>query len=260
MKTKAKLTRSAAAALSLPAAIFGLTLTSLPANGQVKIEGGPGEVQIADGDGQPEPANPAPVSEVTVEVPTTPILDRDDEAVTVQPNPLTSTTVLVPVEEPEEATANDEISATVTETVVVENDDYTPAERKRLEWLEEQLEMFDGHTVARLSIPAEDLFEEKSAALTPESGTTLSQFTEYLALRDPEEIAVSYHYAPDTDTPMNGRKRQLQLVETLQLETVFGESNLTVNDPTADPATVYEDGKLGATMPSRVSIVEFTIR
>ena len=215
-----------AAAVSLPAALHG----------QIVIEGGPSQVQIADQDGKPEPVdntisvpgvNPAlGAEEIQTLPPTTP------ETVVMQPSPFRDTTVVVPMKEKtndpiEEATVN---QVTAIAEVKVE-DAISVTAMKRMEEIETELEIFDAAETKVINLATENLFDSDGVMIEPVAESTLALIVEYMGLLNPDKVDVTYHYVSGDLADDTAWKRSVKVVNWLKSVREGSDAEFEINQP-----------------------------
>ncbi|HQZ29636.1 MAG: hypothetical protein KA250_09090 [Verrucomicrobiales bacterium] len=229
-------------------AVFSLTTGSSFAQGKVVIEGGPGEIQVSDRDGRPEPVRPAgatsnnPVRKTDQTIPQGYLDTAPSGATEVRPVSTSPTTVLIPGKTAVAADAALGITAPAAADVSKESVETA----KRLAEIRRELGIADAATQSLIKLDTENLFTEGAATLDPIATDTLAKIAEYIRLVDEEKVGVTYHFAVPLNDKALAWDRSVALVAWMTKEGGLGKTEFVVNTPdevkVATPTPAADDG------------------
>lgn len=230
------------------------------AGAQVKIEGGPNPVSIADGDNAQEPANPtaiAPGEQFDGGAPLPPIPDRDG-ALEIQPDPFSSTTVRVPIVEPKKSETTPSAPIAV-QRVVVEPEALDPATAARMAELERELGIARSATAAQVAFEADTVFESGSTIIDDLAEPTLAKFAEYLDLYPGKKATVTYRFVAGDETVRGARLKAVEFVEWMAGVPELSGHSFVMEQPAPVTKPVARDAQPGGLETEFAPIVDVVI-
>jgi len=269
-----------AAAIGIP--VIAVGLATFPANAQnVKIEGGPGAVQISDNDGKVEASTPLnnPVGENGVPtvpripganaapVPSSPSTEvsAEDLVAPVQPkrDPVSRDAVdakvkLRPNESRDRVTGD--VDASATATVPAIQPQMNANDMKRMAELRRELNIADSATVAALSFKSDDLFTGENATIETLAAPTLEKVAEYIALGNKKNVTVRSYYVPGEGTKETAWDRSLALIDWMKENTAIELENIRAIGPGMATAPVPKENATDVNSTELVSMIEVEIR
>lgn len=229
-------------------AVVSLTGGSSFAQGKVVIEGGPGEIQISDRDGRPEPVRPGgaasnnPVRRTDQMIPPADLGTPPRGAIAIPPQSTSPATVLIPRKM---AVAPDAaIGITVPAAANVSKDSVETA--KRLAEIRRDLGIADAAMQSLIKLDTENLFTVGAATIDPIATDTLVKIAEYIRLVDEEKVAVTYHFAIPLNDKALALDRSVALVSWMTKEGGLDKTEFVINTPdevkVATPTPAVDDG------------------
>jgi hypothetical protein len=239
---------SPALVLTVVSSVGLLLLTTGDSIGQVRIEGGPGPIQMSDNDGRPEAAVPGGSqgrSSFRLETRIAP------DAI-LAPTPLPRQTIIV------DSTVDlRDITEVKAIQPVAPEDEASTAKRKSE--LRRSLKIADSGTGAIFSFFTENLFEEDLPLVTSVATAQLQEAAEFIELSEAQRVTITYYFVPDDHSEKLAQERSLGLVEWMKTRGGLSEVAFDVNNPATvtEPTPTEGDGNSGTT--SLRNQVEFVI-